>query len=108
MDAREREPVLVADAGSASVHLTVFANDGTALASYDDMSTAGDNMAGQLRDLLRYAPAPTAVGHRIVHGGPELRRHTLVDEGVRDALQRTADLAPKACPAYPARTGRRA
>ncbi|MGW8451248.1 acetate/propionate family kinase [Streptomyces niveus] len=98
MDAREREPVLVADAGSASVHLTVFANDGTALASYDDMATAGDNMAGQLRDLLRYAPAPTAVGHRIVHGGPELRRHTLVDDGVRDALQRTADLAPAHVP----------
>ncbi|MEV8420776.1 acetate/propionate family kinase [Streptomyces niveus] len=98
MDAREREPVLVADAGSASVHLTVFANDGTALASYDDMSTAGDNMAGQLRDLLRYAPAPTAVGHRIVHGGPELRRHTLVDDDVRDALQRTADLAPAHVP----------
>ncbi|MFE9297680.1 acetate/propionate family kinase [Streptomyces niveus] len=98
MDAREHEPVLVADAGSASVHLTVFANDGTALASYDDMSTAGDNMAGQLRDLLRYAPAPTAVGHRIVHGGPELRHHTLVDDGVRDALQRTADLAPAHVP----------
>ncbi|MFD4116689.1 acetate/propionate family kinase [Streptomyces niveus] len=98
MDAREREPVLVADAGSASVHLTVFANDGTTLASYDDMSTAGDNMAGQLRDLLRYAPAPTAVGHRIVHGGPELRRHTLVDDDVRDALQRTADLAPAHVP----------
>lgn len=98
MDAREREPVLVADAGSSSVHLTVFANDGTALASYDDMSTPGDNMAGQLRELLRYAPAPTAVGHRIVHGGPELRRHTVVDDDVRDALQRTADLAPAHVP----------
>ncbi|MEV0778993.1 acetate/propionate family kinase [Streptomyces sp. NPDC050428] len=95
---REREPVLVADAGSSSVHLTVFANDGTVLASYDDMSAPGDNMAGQLRDLLRYAPAPTAVGHRIVHGGPELRRHTLVDDDVRDALQRTADLAPSHVP----------
>ncbi|WP_329391554.1 acetate/propionate family kinase [Streptomyces sp. NBC_01716] len=94
----EREPVLVADAGSSSVHLTVFANDGTALASYDDTSAPGDNMAGQLRDLLRYAPAPTAVGHRIVHGGPELRHHTLVDDDVRDALQRTSDLAPSHVP----------
>lgn len=98
MDAREHEPVLVADAGSSSVHLTVFANDGTALASFDDMSTPGDNMAGQLRELLRYAPAPTAVGHRIVHGGPELRRHTVVDDDVRAALQRTADLAPAHVP----------
>lgn len=59
---REREPVLVADAGSSSVHLTVFANDGSAIASYDDTSAPGDNTAGQLRDLLRYAPAPTASG----------------------------------------------
>ncbi|MFD3523564.1 acetate/propionate family kinase [Streptomyces sp. NPDC058653] len=95
---REREPVLVADAGSSSVHLTVFANDGTALASYDDTSAPGDNTAGQLRDLLRFAPAPTAVGHRIVHGGPELRHHTLVDDNVRDALQRMSDLAPSHVP----------
>ncbi|GGJ77767.1 acetate kinase [Streptomyces camponoticapitis] len=95
---REREPVLVADAGSSSVHLTVFANDGSAIASYDDTSAPGDNTAGQLRDLLRYAPAPTAVGHRIVHGGPELRHHTLVDDEVRDALQRMSDLAPSHVP----------
>lgn len=98
MASHERDPVLVADAGSSSLHLTVFANDGTALASYDDASAPGDNMSGQLRDLLRYAPAPMAVGHRVVHGGPELRRHTLVDDQVRDALQRTADLAPSHVP----------
>ncbi|WP_405621046.1 acetate/propionate family kinase [Streptomyces sp. NBC_01508] len=98
MASHEREPVLVADAGSSSLHLTVFADDGTAIASYDDASAPGDNMSGQLRDLLRYAPAPTAVGHRIVHGGPELRRHTLVDDQVRDTLRLTADLAPAHVP----------
>jgi acetate kinase len=25
-------------------------------------------------------PAPTAIGHRIVHGGPKLRRHCLIDD----------------------------
>lgn len=90
--------MLVADAGSSSLRLTVFAHDGATLASYDDASAPGDNMAGQLRDLLRYAPAPMAVGHRVVHGGPELRRHTLVDDKVRDILQDTADLAPSHVP----------
>ena len=28
------------------------------------------------------APAPTAVGHRIVHGGPSVRRHCLIDPQV--------------------------
>ncbi|WP_405801316.1 acetate/propionate family kinase [Streptomyces sp. NBC_01506] len=98
MVAHERDPVLVADAGSSSLHLTVFADDGAVLASYDDASAPGDNMSGQLRDVLRYAPAPMAVGHRIVHGGPELRRHTLVDDQVRDTLQHTADLAPSHVP----------
>ncbi|WP_330177228.1 acetate/propionate family kinase [Streptomyces sp. NBC_01498] len=98
MAGHEREPVLVADAGATSVHLTVYANDGTALASYDDMSVPEDRLSGQLRNLLRYAPAPTAVGHRIVHGGPELRRHTVVDDTVREEIALTADLAPSHVP----------
>jgi acetate kinase len=27
-------------------------------------------------------PAPAAIGHRIVHGGPKLRQHCLIDDSV--------------------------
>ncbi|MFI1249294.1 hypothetical protein ACH4TY_21755 [Streptomyces anulatus] len=40
------------------------------------------------------APAPSAVGHRIVHGGSELRGHRLIDDGVHSAPGRAAALAP--------------
>ncbi len=57
---------------------------------------------GQREAIVRIArlltdvkmPAPIAVGHRIVHGGPKLRRHCLIDdevqndEGVRAAICR--------------------
>lgn len=39
-------------------------------------------------------PAPVAVGHRIVHGGPNLRQHCLVDESVLRQLDAAAAFAP--------------
>jgi acetate kinase len=40
------------------------------------------------------APAPTCVGHRIVHGGPTLRAHCLIDEAVLVTLQAAVAFAP--------------
>ena len=39
-------------------------------------------------------PAPLAVGHRIVHGGPHLRRHTLIDAAVMLQLETAKVFAP--------------
>ncbi|VTU22249.1 acetate/propionate family kinase [Variovorax sp. PBL-E5] len=39
-------------------------------------------------------PAPEAVGHRIVHGGPALRRHCLIDAAVMHQLEAAAAFAP--------------
>ncbi|MFE0455162.1 hypothetical protein ACFW2D_28625 [Streptomyces sp. NPDC058914] len=39
-------------------------------------------------------PAPAAVGHRIVHSGPHLTGHTLIDARVRALLADVTDLAP--------------
>ncbi|MGV8996188.1 MAG: acetate/propionate family kinase [Parvibaculaceae bacterium] len=39
-------------------------------------------------------PPPSAIGHRIVHGGPELRHHCLVDEVVLRRLETAAPFAP--------------
>ncbi len=40
------------------------------------------------------APAPSAVGHRVVHGGPTLRRHCLIDDAVLRTLDAAVCFAP--------------
>jgi acetate kinase len=40
------------------------------------------------------APAPVAVGHRVVHGGPKLRQHCLIDGQVMQQLDAASAFAP--------------
>ncbi|SDM87832.1 acetate/propionate family kinase [Afipia sp. GAS231] len=44
-------------------------------------------------------PAPAAIGHRVVHGGPKLRQHCLIDENVSRQLEAAAAFAPLHTPA---------
>lgn len=44
-------------------------------------------------------PAPAAIGHRIVHGGPKLRQHCLIDESVMQQLESATAFAPLHTPA---------
>ena len=44
-------------------------------------------------------PPPQAIGHRIVHGGPHLRRHCLVDASVSSRLADATAFAPLHMPA---------
>jgi acetate kinase len=39
-------------------------------------------------------PAQAAIGHRVVHGGPKLRQHCLIDESVLQQLEAAAAFAP--------------
>jgi acetate kinase len=39
-------------------------------------------------------PAPDAIGHRIVHGGPKLRHHCLIDAVVLTQLEKATAFAP--------------
>src|ERR1700685_1336892 len=39
-------------------------------------------------------PAPAAIGHRIVHGGPKLRQHCLIDDSVLAQLEAATAFAP--------------
>jgi len=39
-------------------------------------------------------PAPAAIGHRVVHGGPRLRQHCLIDESVLQQLESATPFAP--------------
>ena len=44
-------------------------------------------------------PAPAAVGHRIVHGGPKLRQHCPIDDSVLRQLEAATAFAPLHIPA---------
>ncbi len=39
-------------------------------------------------------PAPNAIGHRVVHGGPALRRHCLINDAVLQELEAARPFAP--------------
>jgi len=45
------------------------------------------------------APTPNAVGHRVVHGGPALRRHCRIDDAVLRKLEAAQTFAPLHTPA---------
>ena len=44
-------------------------------------------------------PTPQAIGHRIVHGGPALRQHCVIDESVMRQLEAATPFAPLHTPA---------
>jgi acetate kinase len=44
-------------------------------------------------------PAPKVIGHRIVHGGPRLRRHCVINDSVLDELKAATAFAPLHTPA---------
>jgi acetate kinase len=57
-----------------------------------DVSAALMVAGAWLRDELRITPM--AVGHRVVHGGPDFDRAVLIDHGLVSRLERYATLAP--------------
>ena len=72
-------PVLVVNAGSVSLKLSLVDPD------------------GKTTKLASLAEAPEeleAVAHRVVHGGPRLREPVVIDEEVESELERVTELAP--------------
>ena len=55
----------------------------------------------RIAELLASAglPAPEAIGHRIVHGGPTLRQHCLIGAAIVDQLEAATVFAPLHLPA---------
>src|SRR5581483_738358 len=86
--------VLVVNAGSSSLKLSVLdANDRLILS--ESIAAAGGRIdEQQLREVVRRAQPVDAVGHRIVHGGTEFVESVRVDEDVRRRLHALSDLAP--------------
>ncbi len=84
--------ILTVNVGSSSLKLRVV-GDGDRVEKEGASDGQADH-AGVLRAFIAEAGDVDAIAHRLVHGGPALRRATVVDDTVRHELERAAALAP--------------
>jgi acetate kinase len=82
--------VLVVNAGSSSLKLSVLDGDELVLAE----SIGGREEEQALRDVFARAGELDAVGHRVVHGGTEFLEPVVLDASVLARLRALTDLAP--------------
>jgi acetate kinase len=97
-DSDER-PLLTGSAegiGHSSGTFQIFSSGGDPLvvreAIHESQSDALAALAAGLQDHIH--ARPVAVGHRVVHGGPELRTHQLITPQVLDQLRSATHFAP--------------
>jgi acetate kinase len=86
--------VLVVNAGSSSLKLRLLDGDDRLAASEDVGAAHGEVDEPGLRETLGRMPDADAVGHRIVHGGPDFAKPVRIDEQVERRLRALSDLAP--------------
>lgn len=87
--------VLVVNAGSSSLKLSLIADDGTTLADRELAAPRAEIDARELDAVLGDGLGEAdAVGHRIVHGGERFREAVLVDPAVEEALRGLVQMAP--------------
>jgi acetate kinase len=82
------------DAGRAEV---LIAGETETTTPLDGAEKAVAHVARVLSDAKQQAPV--AIGHRIVHGGPKLRRHCIIDASVLAELETATAFAPLHVPA---------
>jgi acetate kinase len=82
--------VLVVNVGSSSVKLRLLDAGDEVVSAIDLPAT---DPAAAIADEVR-AASPDAVGHRFVHGGPELQEASVVDERVCELIRAAGELAP--------------
>src|SRR6202046_1482319 len=95
----DEEPMLTGSAegvGRDDGSLNIRSSDGTSLAQreciHESQSDALNTLAATIREHTQ--SAPVAVGHRIVHGGPNLYRHQIITPQVLDQLRSATHFAP--------------
>ncbi len=87
--------VLVVNAGSSSLKLSVLNSDDDLLRAESLRAVGGTFDPATLRRFVAESPCPIdAVGHRIVHGGTHFAGPTLLDPATLDALHELVPLAP--------------
>lgn len=86
--------ILVANTGSSSLKLRLVSGTDEVVARLDLPPPGASLDEAAIERFASSAEPVAAVGHRIVHGGPELRRATVVDAGSLARLEALADFAP--------------
>lgn len=90
--------ILVINAGSSSVKLSVFADGGKKLVLNKTIDRLSDVTSGirQIPDILKENNLTniSAIGHRVVHGGREFSKAVLVDKTILSKLKKLEPLAP--------------
>ena len=94
------DSILVLNAGSTSLKYKLFDKDSFNVLKkgyFENLPNGGRGHQQAFRDTLRQIGNLTdikAVGHRVVHGGPDFRKPTLLDEEVLKNLSKYNQLAP--------------
>jgi acetate kinase len=97
--ATDEEPLLTGSAdgiGRDNGSLKIRSADGTPLLQRDSTHESQSDALAALAEAIRghIDGMPAAVGHRIVHGGPELRKHQIITPRVLDQLRSAVHFAP--------------
>jgi len=97
--AMDEKPLLTGSAdgiGRDNGSLRILSSAGKALVQreciHESQSDALNTLASAIREHSE--DAPVAVGHRVVHGGPNLRRHQIITPQVLDQLRSATHFAP--------------
>jgi acetate kinase len=91
--------VLVVNAGSSSLKVSLVGPDDAVLAKREFKASAGRFESEQLIAAVREMRDFGAVGHRVVHGGPRFSSSTRIDAEMLSYLATITDLAPLHLPA---------
>lgn len=91
--------VLVVNAGSSSLKVSLVAGDDSTIVERDFVASGGRFDGSELRAAVHEMEGVGAVGHRVVHGGPRYPTSVRVDAQLIDYLRSISDLAPLHLPA---------
>jgi len=91
--------VLVVNAGSSSLKVSLVAPDGKVLAEHDFEAPGAQIDTASLAAAVHDMRDIEAVGHRVVHGGPRYPQSVRIDAEVIRYLVTITDLAPLHLPA---------
>ncbi|HEY4091764.1 MAG TPA: hypothetical protein VGN46_09635 [Luteibacter sp.] len=97
--------VLALNAGSSSLKYGLYRVEGDAVeALLSDQTDAPGGDADPVHAIIdtlreKKLPMPDAIGHRIVHGGPNIRDHALIDDALMKHLDEAKAYAPLHVPA---------
>jgi acetate kinase len=89
---RQYVTLLVVNAGSSSLKLSVLDGADTVLDRHDLADWDGDD--APIGELVARVPPIDTVGHRVVHGGTAFTRAVVVDDAVIAGLRELTSLAP--------------